>query len=411
MGSTRERLEARIGDLPPGASLTLEASSDPEEARELRLALAEAGWLLRRKDAQGLWQARRDRFRIRPYRPGDERAIPGLFETAFRQRRGIDHWSWLYQEHPWGRHRLTVAEDQEGVDPATGRGALVAHYTGYPVRFYRAGGTLEAHHIGDTMTLPAVRHLGRGPTSLLARTGSHFYDHYCRGRVAFNYGFNAGNIQRFSVRFLEAVRVADVAFWRRPWGSAAEVLEASPATSMGDLRTVNLDADALGEGGRGPLGRALDALFDRVAPAYGFLTHRSAEYLRWRYLERPGAPPYLVGVLDGSRLLAWGAFRRDATRLVWGDALVDPERPEALTLVLADTLAALEADPSATGVKEVSGWFGGAPPGLVQSLEKLGFQRTREPDDLALMCVPFEEPEAPEALKDLFYTLGDSDLF
>ena len=44
------------------------------------------------------------------------------------------------------------------------------------------------------MTDPAVRHVGRGPTSILGRTALHFYEQFCEGKVAFNYGFNVANI-------------------------------------------------------------------------------------------------------------------------------------------------------------------------------------------------------------------------
>ena len=47
-----------------------------------------------------------------------------------------------------------------------------------------------------------VRHVGRGPTSILGRTALHFYETFCEGKVAFNYGFNVANIQRFSLKFL-----------------------------------------------------------------------------------------------------------------------------------------------------------------------------------------------------------------
>jgi hypothetical protein len=45
-------------------------------------------------------------------------------------------------------------------------------------------------------------------------------------------------------------------------------------------------------------------------------------------------------------------------------------------------------------------------------LERLGLRAEQEPQDLSVMCVPFEFPDATERMREsLYYTMGDSDLF
>ena len=122
------------------------------------------------------------RFTSRPSRAGDEEQILGLFARAFpHASRGIEHFRWEYQRNPFGNEHISLTFDDAG--------RLVAQYAGYPVRMIDDDSELVAHQIGDIMTDRSVRQVGRGPTSILARTAQHFYDAFCSGRVAFNYGF------------------------------------------------------------------------------------------------------------------------------------------------------------------------------------------------------------------------------
>ena len=140
------------------------------------------------------------RFTVLAFQPGDERQIVDLFNRCFPHApRTLEHFRWKYQRNPFGNERISLAFD------AAGR--LVGHYAGYPLRL--TNGEI-VHHIGDTMTDPAVRHVGRGPTSILARVAQHFYETFCQGKVAFNFGFNTANIQKLSIRYFRATRVAPV---------------------------------------------------------------------------------------------------------------------------------------------------------------------------------------------------------
>src|ERR1043166_10073103 len=145
------------------------------------------------------------RFVTRAYRDGDEDAILDLFARSFphapRSRQSFD---WKYRRNPFGNGHVSLTFDEDG--------QLVGHYAGYPVPFVERGERFIAHQIGDTMTSPAVRHVGRGPTSILGRTAAHLYSGFCDGEVAVNYGFNVANIQKFSIRFLRSDLVEPVPY-------------------------------------------------------------------------------------------------------------------------------------------------------------------------------------------------------
>jgi hypothetical protein len=326
---------------------------------------------------------------LRAYRDGDDRAILALFARAFPHApRSGEHFRWKYKENPFGNAHISLA---------FAGAQLVGHYSGYPVpfRIVESGRSrrvdLLAHQIGDTMTDVSVRHLGRGPTSVLGRTALHFYETFCEGKVAFNYGFNVANIQKFSLRFLRSDRVEPVPY---------RVASLLPPIARHErwLRGYSLEVmrDA---------GREFDAFFERVGPAYRFCVTRNSAYIRWRYLERPDLQYVVIAVRKWRRLVGWIVYRVIDDRLVMGDALVDPDFSDALEVALRH-LAPRHV------VKTIEGWFPPRPRWLDAALASLGFVAQPEPNDLSLMCVPFTRPDIVERMRaDLYYTAADSDLF
>jgi hypothetical protein len=355
----------------------------------LTVALSEQRFAILRQEP-GVLVARRDVFTIREYRPGDEAQILAIFEGSFFVRRSRERWSWEYERNPYGN--LTISEAFNEASE------LVAHYAGYPVRWRRDGASepLMALQVGDTMTHPSIRHIGRGPTSLLGRTVRHFYARFCEGRVAFNYGFNTGNIQRFSMAFVGARRLEDLPFHVLDVGRALRARSRLRGWLGGwrELRVQRFDS-------------RWDELFERVAPSYGMLVERDARYLSWRYQECPD-PGYVVSAgFRRGRLVGWGAFRRRENRLLWGDGLFDPGSPQAVSRVLAHALSL----PEHAGVRTVETWATSRPAWWRSLVMEQGFEAKPEPNGLALVFVPFEVDPETEMRERLYYTMGDSDLF
>lgn len=329
---------------------------------------------------------RRERFVVRAYRPGDEDAILDLFARSFHQPRTEEEWRWKYQQNPEGRERISVTFEQE---------RLVAHYAGYPVPFVADGATIEANQIGDTMTDLSIRHIGRGPTSVLGRTALHFYETFCEGRVAFNYGFNVANIQKFSLRFLRSDRVEPVTYRVRD-------LRSDPFRPIGRLerwaRGVSLRIARRTSG-------EWDELFRRVAPSYGFLVRRDARYVAWRYLAAPAAVYVVIELRKWRSLVGWMVLRLKEGRLVIGDLLLDADHADILEASLRHVTHAFPAT-------HLELWCPPRPAWLDRLLLDLGLETRPEPQDLSLMCVPFVERGATELMRtSLYYTMGDGDLF
>jgi Acetyltransferase (GNAT) domain len=370
------------------------AELDP---RRLVIALSEAGFVIlsppRGEPAAGGVLARKEGFFVREYQPGDEEQILPMFQRSFYVERSPARWAWEYRDSPYGGLRISEAFTEDG--------RLAAHYAGYPVRFHREIGgerrTLQALQIGDTMTEPSLRHVGRGPTSLLGRTVRHYYSRFCEGQVDFNYGFNTGNIQRFSMSFVGARRLESLPFHvldleRRPLAAPGALLTRLAGWRVERVRHFD---------------ERWDAFFQRVSGAYRLLIERDARYLEWRYARCPDTEYFVYAVFRRGTLAGWSAFRRKGDRLLWGDALFDPGRPGAVRRLLAGALA----DPEHRQVKTVEGWITGRPAWWREHVANLGFESRPEPDDLGFVFVPFNRDPEEDFRAHLYYTMGDSDLF
>lgn len=325
-----------------------------------------------------------DRFVTRAYQPGDETAILDLFARCFHPNRTIEHFRWKYLQNPYGSGRISLTFDVDG--------RLVAQYCGYAVPFVIGGRDVFAHHIGDTMTDPAVRQIGRGPSSILARTTYHFYDTFCEGKIGFNYGYNTGNIQKFCVRFLRIDCVEPVSFWQRE----APVRRIPRVSRWIRGYQLELLRDA---------GEEIDRFFARVAPRYPFLLRRDSQYLRWRYLQCPDPGYFVIAIRKWRTLVGWSVFRIRDDRLIWGDALFDPRHPEAMEVLLRHVVPSYP-------VRRIEAWFAPRPAWVGEALQRSGFRSAAEPQDLSVMCAPFVLSDATERIRQsLYYAMGDSDLF
>lgn len=319
----------------------------------------------------------------RAYAAGDEGAILELFARAFPHApRTLEHFDWKYRRNPFGNERISLSFND---------GRLVAHYAGYAVPFHAYGKDVLAHQIGDTMTDVSIRHIGRGPTSILGRTALHFYARFCEEQVAFNYGFNVGNIQKISLRFLRSDRVEPVTY--RVAAPPKPVRRVSRWLRGYQLELVRQTT------------QEWDELFARAASDYRFLVRRDAAYVRWRYLQCPDTEYAVVAIRKWRKLVGWIVFRIRENRFTWGDALFDPKHPDAVEVVLRHLVPSYPVD-------TIEAWFPPRPAFFDALLRDLGFETRPEPQDLSLMCVPFTWPGVVERMRsDFYYAWGDSDLF
>lgn len=380
--------------LADGGRLVLalaEAVEKPAERAVIR-ALSENGFVVVREQAAAsvegvsgpVFVARRDPFRMRSFAGGDLEAIGALFTRSFHVQRQPEHWLWKYHQSPWGNRLISLAFDAKD--------ELACHYAGYPMPMWRRGREILALQMGDTMTDPRYRNVGRGTTTLLARTVRHFFSIHRGQKLGFYYGFNTGPIQRFCLWFIGGSRAEPVAYRSR--NLAPELA----FKNRGDYRI-----ERIIDLGRG-IGPAFDRLFQRVAPSYGFLVRRDAAYVDWRYLRCPDPGYVLLAAWHFGDLVGWSVFRRHEDSLVWGDALFLPRHARAAEAILG----VASQDASANGAARIDGWFPDRPTFWDAELERLDFEILPEPQELGMVFLP-DTIQPP--LEELYYTKGDGDLF
>ena len=132
---------------------------------------------------------------------------------------------------------------------------------------------------------------------------------------------------------------------------------------------------------------------------------RDAQYLNWRYFQCPDVPYVVVAIRKWRRLVGWLVFRIRDRRLTIGDILIDARHLNALDIALRHLSHVYPVD-------VIEGWFPPRPLWLDGVLTAAGFEIAPEPQDLSVMCVPFESSDAVQKMRrGLCYSMGDSDLF
>jgi SAM-dependent methyltransferase len=351
-------------------------------------------WNLQGRTGYEIFVARKDNFSVKPYSSGDESRILPAFNELFGTQRTVGHWYWKFRDNPYGSYKISEA--------FSGECKLVAHYAGYPVPFHCDTGGMPGEflslQIGDTMTLPEVRRIGRGKTSILSRTAAHFYARYCN-KIPFAYGFNTGTIKKFGERFLGYQYIDPVPYRVKKIKASSLLRYPFFKKIFSRYRVRIIDS----------FDNSFDSLLQRAAPSYRLLVKRESRYLRWRYRDCPDKDYLMLSVHNRiGRLVGWSVFLRKDRNLIWGDALFDREYPDAVGYLLSY----ISGESFLKGIERIEGWFSRNPVWWDRILDLLGFELTGEPNNLFPGFFIFTGKHVLDELKNNFYyTMGDSDLF
>lgn len=323
---------------------------------------------------------------LRPFRPGDERAVNDGFNRAFNLDRSLDEWSWKFPPRPGGR--LIMLAEREG--------EVLAHYAGYPVRFAIDGRQWPAAQIVDVYSARSARtrFTRRG---VWVRTVEAFFDTFGRtGRAPMLFGFPSPRPLRLGVLQLgyDAIEPQPIRYLRR----------SVPARHGGNpvaraLYRAELAAD---------WEPRLDRLWQRARGAYPVAAVRDAEHALHRLAGHPTARyhRFLVTPRLSDEPVAWAAFRSDDGRLRWVDLVWDHDHPGALSLL--SHLAARLAVQAGAAFEEL--WLNNDPAGQAR-LVRHGFEVLPEPLGLVMVAKAFDPALDLAALDGRVYlTMADADL-
>lgn len=218
---------------------------------------------------------------IRPYRPGDEKAILDLFAICFQRPMSEAFWRWRFLDNPSGAQPM--------IELAWAGDTLAAHYAVSPVRLMVDGREVLSALSMTTMTHPA--HRGKGLFTTLAL---RLYERMSREGYGAVWGFPNAQSHRGFVRDLGWEDLLEIPTLRLP----------GPARGGGEA-LAPLDADDT----------RLDDLWRETRSATGVEVVRDGAHLRWRLGRHPENSYVLRGVQDGRDLRAYVVYKRYGSEL------------------------------------------------------------------------------------------------
>ncbi len=238
-----------------------------------------------------------EEIEIRPYRPGDEKAILETFNLVFGEvcgegyiDRTLEHWEWEFKRNPEGeRIMLAVTRD----------GTVAAQYAGVPMAAKGPGGRIGMVHAVDSMVHPDFRK-GLKKPGLFVKVARAWFDHIEElGKEAIGFGYPIRPAYRMGSRYLgyTLVRIIDYL--------------------VGEVGSMKPDRDALAEYDvkeiTGLPREETDALFREWAEDLNLGVVRDYRYLDWRYIQCPSIDYHVVSVERRGDLLGLAIVKaRDA---------------------------------------------------------------------------------------------------
>ncbi|MEM2145950.1 MAG: GNAT family N-acetyltransferase [Candidatus Jordarchaeaceae archaeon] len=215
---------------------------------------------------------------IRGYKEGDEEHILRLFKASFKKDLPIELWRWRYKSNPLGTSIIMLMFDDD---------LLVGHYGVTLTHVLINGDKKRAALSMTTMTHPYYR--GRGIFVDLAK---RTYSKCEEEGVELVYGFPNENIYNARVKKLDWVGFGRVSAW------FVDLRKYINNYNFHHLNKFFISKIKI-------FRNDMDVLWEQAMARCRFIVPRTAKYLNWRYIEKPGREYHPVafygpnGDLDG----------------------------------------------------------------------------------------------------------------
>lgn len=322
-----------------------------------------------------------ENLEVRPYAPGDEDAIRGLFAVTFGREQSSEHWRWRYLGNPVGTPMIELMWDDA---------KLVGHYSVSPMLVSIDGEPRLAALSLDTMTHPDY-----GRRGIFSQLATSLYGRLAAAGYAAVYGFPNANSHHGFVSRLDWKDIATVPTLTTSVSALVD-RDAPPAADVKVRDIEGFDA-------------RFDALFERLAPRYRAIVRRSRAYLEWRYVACGWRGYRIVEAARGDELAGYCVFKtyRESDGTTTGD-LVDVfcETDPVVFASLVGTAARRLAD---RGADRVSMWRLEHDP-LASEARTLGFHPSAANTFWGARQLS-PESESLGRAESWFLSEGDSDVY
>ena len=214
--------------------------------------------------------------------------------------RNIEHLFWLHQKNLANTHIIYYAMNGDNI---------AAIYTAMPVMFKIKTNLCKAMQSIDTIT--DVNHRGKG---LFPKLASKLYEDAPKNDLELVYGFPNENSAPGFFNKLKWISFGEAPFLLKPLRVQYFIKKIfkkqRPAETLDEKHSYILPAESVLKGGQvviksiDSFGEDYDVLWNTVSMNIAVTVDRSAAYMNWRYVNKPGenyskAAIYVNGVLEG----------------------------------------------------------------------------------------------------------------
>jgi hypothetical protein len=315
-------------------------------------------------------------FTIRPYRGGDEVQINQRFNEVFKQSRGIAEWHRKFEnfgEPP----RIMVAEDRDGM--------IVSQYSATVVPFQIGKRRLLA---GQPVDIFAIRRRDVVLSRVFLHTAHAFFETFGGpGGLSMIYGFPGWRHLKLGQLKMIYDQASPVLVWSRP---IRERPAGNPSRQFGNKGAA----------------RQIEAFWKRTLALHPAAARRDGAWLDNRYF-RGNADRYrFVSYTKGGLLEAWAVFCIQGQTASIAELMWDGRDLNALAAVIDR----IELEAGMLKSTSMQAWSP-AWTHIADGLGKLEWTSVDHPHGAWLGLVSFDKAtDEAWLLKNLFYSMGDSDL-
>jgi len=315
-----------------------------------------------------------EKYIIRNYEKGDEHEITSLFREVFGKEMTLDQWNWKYVVPGKGRIYSKVVEDMSR--------KVIGHAGAVPLRGKLWDKSIPFFQIADVMVHPRARgFLGRESVfgkmikMLFEDLGSEFPAIFCYGfpgRRPYILGERIGvyDTIEHGVDCLKSLSPFKTPFFRRTFR----------------MRSVEWNDERLNQ------------LWRSASQELHLSVIRDRDYLLWRYADNPYFAYELLGFFYSEKLMGWAVVREAEEEVFVIDLLMEEGHFGRL-------LRTLEKLFLSRGRKKIRLWL---PEVWRKKLKGYALQETEAVVTNMVWRLPLETASVK---RNLYYTMGDADIF
>lgn len=323
-------------------------------------------------------------YYMRPYIDSDKEKVMQLWEAAFLTKMNEKVWEWKFHNNPFGR-QIMLCFTEEGLP--------IAMYAGIPFSANWNGKNIKMTQLVDNMTHPDYRHATSGRKGLFIQTGEHFFNVYGGSHASvFHYGFPGKIASRLGTLFLKYTKFEEEGAYLN---ADLKKLKTHRLPVFGSVNTTSVATEDF------------DQLWEDAKQYYPFVVKRNKDFIQWRFFEHPNHK-YAIYIYKNmwGKVLAYAAVLVKDNMATIVDMFGLPHKKAIRAIVQK-----IKTELLSSGISTIQIWVS-KKHFITEYLIQLGLEVKDEPLGIFPTGRSLDEKlDIDFAVKNIYYTMGDGDLF